>query len=106
MACRAAARLQQATEDREPGGFREVQIRVQAAHAVAVEQLGVDAVQPHGVAAPGIGVHLSVGMGEVEDAALAEHDIVVQVAADARSEERRGGKECVSECKSRWWPYQ
>src|SRR3546814_18429620 len=24
----------------------------------------------------------------------------------ARSEERRGGKECVSTCRSRWWPYQ
>src|SRR3546814_15709086 len=22
----------------------------------------------------------------------------------ARSEERRGGKECVSTCRSRWWP--
>src|SRR3546814_21033338 len=22
-----------------------------------------------------------------------------------RSEERRGGKECVSTCRSRWWPY-
>src|SRR3546814_12347681 len=23
-----------------------------------------------------------------------------------RSAERRGGKECVSTCRSRWWPYQ
>src|SRR3546814_19147676 len=23
---------------------------------------------------------------------------------DRRSEERRGGKECVSTCSSRWWP--
>src|SRR3546814_19665702 len=23
---------------------------------------------------------------------------------DGRSEERRGGKECVSTCSSRWWP--
>src|SRR3546814_14136205 len=23
-----------------------------------------------------------------------------------RSEERRGGKECVSTCRSRWWPYR
>src|SRR3546814_14247832 len=23
----------------------------------------------------------------------------------ARSEERRGGKECVGRCRSRWWPY-
>src|SRR3546814_18392990 len=24
---------------------------------------------------------------------------------DARSEERRGGKESVSRCRARWWPY-
>src|SRR3546814_11816600 len=24
---------------------------------------------------------------------------------DCRSEERRVGKECVSTCRSRWWPY-
>src|SRR3546814_11763771 len=24
----------------------------------------------------------------------------------SRSEERRVGKECVSTCRSRWWPYQ
>src|SRR3546814_18611880 len=28
-----------------------------------------------------------------------------QSASIARSEERRVGKECVSTCKSRWWPY-
>src|SRR3546814_19150116 len=26
-------------------------------------------------------------------------------ARSARSEERRVGKECVSTCRSRWWPY-
>src|SRR3546814_14622272 len=29
-----------------------------------------------------------------------EHDILI-----VRSEERRGGKECVSTCRSRWSPY-
>src|SRR3546814_15706127 len=29
----------------------------------------------------------------------------VDVVAVARSEERRVGKECVSTCRSRWWPY-
>src|SRR3546814_12340980 len=28
-----------------------------------------------------------------------------RVAAPERSEERRVGKECVSTCTSRWWPY-
>src|SRR3546814_19783155 len=27
------------------------------------------------------------------------------VAVKLRSEERRVGKECVSKCRSRWWPY-
>src|SRR3546814_13631378 len=33
--------------------------------------------------------------------------VIVRAARleDARSEERRGGKECVSTCRSRWSPY-
>src|SRR3546814_14842937 len=27
------------------------------------------------------------------------------VGSSGRSEERRVGKECVSKCRSRWWPY-
>src|SRR3546814_11284930 len=27
------------------------------------------------------------------------------IHVDIRSEERSGGKECVSTCRSRWWPY-
>src|SRR3546814_13812144 len=33
-----------------------------------------------------------------------EIDGVCDLGAD-RSEERRVGKECVSQCRSRWWPY-
>src|SRR3546814_15939745 len=29
-----------------------------------------------------------------------------QMMGADRSEERRVGKECVSKCRSRWWPYQ
>src|SRR3546814_12527390 len=32
----------------------------------------------------------------------AECDMLVKI----RSEERRVGKECVSQCGTRWWPYQ
>ena len=49
------------------------------AHLLAVEQLGIDAVQPHGVAAPREGVALRVGMVEVQHAALADHGVVVEV---------------------------
>src|SRR3546814_10968752 len=31
--------------------------------------------------------------------------VVVIIFKRIRSEERRVGKECVSTCKSRWWPY-
>src|SRR3546814_12097191 len=35
-----------------------------------------------------------------------EHDACVKIGDDeARSEERRVGKECVSTCRSRWSPY-
>src|SRR3546814_13733678 len=32
---------------------------------------------------------------------ILENDMIF----DSRSEERRVGKECVSTCRSRWWPY-
>src|SRR3546814_16947948 len=31
--------------------------------------------------------------------------VEAKAALDKRSEERRVGKECVSTCRSRWWPY-
>ena len=50
---------------------------------VAIEQFGIDAVQAHGVAPQGGGVHLGIGMAQIDDAALGEHDIVVQVATQS-----------------------
>src|SRR3546814_15398354 len=41
---------------------------------------------------------------EDADALLAEFEAGLAPAAE-RSEERRVGKECVSTCRSRWWPY-
>ena len=57
----AAAPLQQPALDRE-ARVVEIEERHHAPHLLAVEQLGIDAVQPHGVAAPRIGVALRVGM--------------------------------------------
>src|SRR3546814_15925289 len=34
-----------------------------------------------------------------------DQDAIWVRAEPARSEERRVGKECVSKCRSRWWPY-
>src|SRR3546814_7261815 len=36
---------------------------------------------------------------------LARADLPPELAYRMRSEERRVGKECVSTCRSRWWPY-
>src|SRR3546814_13474614 len=35
----------------------------------------------------------------------AEHPLLMRLAQEKRSEERRVGKECVSTCRSRWSPY-
>ena len=78
VAHRAAAPLQQPALDRE-ARIVEVEHRRQPAHALGVEQLGIDAVEAHGVAAPGIGVALRVGMEEIEHAALADHGVVVEL---------------------------
>src|SRR3546814_11722128 len=39
------------------------------------------------------------------DRVPASHILIMPHSIDARSEERRGGKECVSTCRSRWSPY-
>src|SRR3546814_15589879 len=40
-----------------------------------------------------------------EDILLAREAHFPATIADLRSEERRVGKECVSTCRVRWWPY-
>src|SRR3546814_15424414 len=42
---------------------------------------------------------------DVSVAVSAPNGLVVPVVRNARSEERRVGKECVSTCRSRWSPY-
>ncbi len=46
---------------------------------LAIQQFGIDAMQPHGIAAPGIGVALGVGVVEVEHAALGDHGVEVEI---------------------------
>src|SRR3546814_18375844 len=38
-------------------------------------------------------------------AGLADKVLLPGFVPEPRSEERRVGKECVSKCRSRWWPY-
>ena len=78
VARRAAAPLQQPALDGE-AGIVEIEERHHLPHRRRVEQLGIDAVHAHRIAAPRIGVALRVGVIEVEDAALADHRVVVEV---------------------------
>src|SRR3546814_19792081 len=52
-------------------------------------------------------VHTSRRIAEETPGALwaDQFDNTANRFAHLRSEERRVGKECVSTCKSRWWPY-
>src|SRR3546814_13444566 len=51
-----------------------------------------------GLVALGVGGIIGTGIFVITGTAAALH-------AGPRSEERRGGKECVSTCRSRWSPY-
>src|SRR3546814_11664316 len=48
---------------------------------------------------------MDLGAGEGLRWAIVEVIMVVFVSAAIRSEGRRVGNECVSTCRSRWWPY-
>ena len=61
-------------------GVVVIEKRQHCANLLSIEQLRVDAVEPHGIAAAGEGVALRVGVIEIEDAALADHDIVIELA--------------------------
>src|SRR3546814_12314004 len=41
---------------------------------------------------------------EDEDMGLGPAGLIGSIIGAIRSEERRGGKECVRTCRSRWWP--
>ena len=56
---------------------------IHLAHRLAVEQFGVHAVDAHGIAAPGEGVALRIGVTEVQDAALRDHGVEVEVLLEA-----------------------
>ena len=69
MARRAAALLQETTENRE-ASMVEVEIGHHLAHLLAVEQFGGNPVHHHRIAAPRIGVALPVRVEEIDDATL------------------------------------
>src|SRR3546814_10939671 len=71
-------------------------------HVVAVENFGAgDVVE---IERPG-GARFMAPMTRVFDIAAAGLIAGTVPTIGRRSEERRGGKECVSTCRSRWSPY-
>src|SRR3546814_14735681 len=47
---------------------------------------------------------ISVDCGVIKDGFIGASAFTFAVGEISRSEERRVGKECVSTCRSRWWP--
>src|SRR3546814_4911398 len=48
---------------------------------------------------------LPARMKDFQHILIADEQVEQRLQVDARSEERRVGKECVSTCRSRWSPY-
>ena len=82
VARRAAARLEQPADDGKARVMGKVEAGAELGDFLRLQKLRVDAVQPHAVAALGELVELGRRVGEVQDAALREHDIVVERLAE------------------------
>src|SRR3546814_7960052 len=48
---------------------------------------------------------IGAATASLSDEADQAFNTLTRVPRERRSEERRVGKECVSTCRSRWWPY-
>jgi hypothetical protein len=85
----AAAALQQSAHYRVTRARRTVEQRYHACDFLPVEQFCVYAVQAHGVAAPGVSIEVSMAVREVQDATLAEEDVVVELLLEPLPELQR-----------------
>ena len=81
--------LPQRAVDRESGARRVVEIRRDLADLVTVQDIGIDAVETHRIAAPFQHRHLRVGMPEIELAPLRHHHIEVQVLGETLPQPHR-----------------
>ena len=79
MAGNARAPLQSGAEDRVAQGGAHVEDRAEGLDARRIEPLGIDAVQAVGIDAPARLAHVAQIVGEVHDAALGQHDVVVEI---------------------------
>src|SRR5665213_871265 len=78
VARRARTPLQQAAPNRKTYIGRIIQIREQAHHLAPIEELGVDTVQAHDVAAPGESVELARARRQYNLTTLREHDVEIE----------------------------
>ena len=58
-------------------------------HGYRIEKFGIHAMHSHGIASANIGIALSVGVIEVQYAALADHRVVVEVLLESLPELHR-----------------
>ena len=79
----AGARLQDAAPDGPARLLGIIEIGQQLHHLAAVEQFGVDAVEPHDVAAPRKGIELHRADGEHDLAALRDHAVEIELVRQA-----------------------
>jgi hypothetical protein len=89
VACRAAAPLDRGPDHGIARRGRHVQDRYPAPQLVQAEHFGIDAVEPHGVAALLHGLHVVLGREQRDQPALAEHEVVVELAGQPLPELER-----------------
>ena len=93
VARRAGAALPDAAMDRKPRRGRKVERRRDAAHVGGGKELGVDAVDLHGVDGSRGELHLGVAVADRHHAARREHDVEVQLRGEALVEPMGEGVE-------------
>ena len=84
-----AAALQRAAHHGVTHVRRGVHDRAEGLHLVRSQPLGIDAVQAVGIDAPAAFPHVAQAMDEVEDAPLAEEDVVVELLGQSFPELER-----------------
>ena len=78
MTHRATTFLKQTAPDRK-AGIVEIEKRHHVPDRGPVQQIGINPVKPHGIAAPRVGIALSIGVKQVQDTALGDHGVEIEV---------------------------
>ena len=79
MAHGAAAALQERPDHRETPRELRLKFAREARKTPRIEELGVNAGKAHGIAAARERGHIAIGVRQIDDAARAVHDVVVQI---------------------------